>query len=105
MPFMVSMWLHAIFVNPRTSVVLGSIYVVFRYFSMAVFYKYFAESDMHTDINAVWPGLMPLKMLGCGILTMVIFMGLGSIGAKVIQKGVAWDKNIYEEETDDEESS
>jgi len=132
-PFLLTMWLHALFVNPRTSVVLGSMYVVFRYlytifwgmfgvfntlielstqqnyvvviyFAVAIVVKYFG-SDLHTAVSDVWPGLMVLVMIGCAVLNLMIFMGGGSIGAKVIQRGVMREKEVFDGETDDEESS
>lgn len=132
-PFLLGLWMHALFVNPRTSVVLGAMYVVFRYlytifwgmfgvfnvtielstqqnyvvvvyFMVAIVVK-FCGHDLHTAVSDVSPVLMILVMLGCAVLNLMIFMGGGGIGAHVMQRGVMREKGVLDEETDDEESS
>merc|ERR1719272_806850 len=122
-PFLVSLWLHAIFVNPRTSWILGVIYVVSRalytpfygmygqftilveiatmpnyivifWYLLAVVVKITSGNDLHTSIDAVHPALLFLGALAAAILQMINMIGLGKPIVAIIASGVHWEKDI-----------
>mmetsp|Transcript_28609 Transcript_28609/g.62512 ORF Transcript_28609/g.62512 Transcript_28609/m.62512 type:complete len:240 (-) Transcript_28609:13-732(-) len=119
-PFLILLWLHALFVNPRTSVTLGWIYLASRYaypitFGMygqfnslvevpqqityainfyliyAVTYKCHTGSDLHTTVNDISPLLMCAVTLVATMTCTVVYLVLGKPGATVIMNGVQWD--------------
>lgn len=120
-PFFLVLWLHALFVNPSTSAVLGLIYVITRYlypilygfygkFSnmveistqmnyvviyylfWAIVYKCTNASDLHTDLTSISPLLVPLVVVLLSGVTLMMFFMVGSMPAiTIISKGVAWD--------------
>merc|ERR1712194_835792 len=119
-PFFLVLWLHAFFVNPRTSAVLGLVYVVTRYlypvcyglygsFSnmveisaqmnyaivmylyLAIAYKCIMASDLHTDLANSSSLLVPLVVLLSRFIVLILFMLGPKPVANVIAKGVAWD--------------
>ncbi|CAK0852161.1 unnamed protein product [Prorocentrum cordatum] len=119
-PFFLVLWLHALFVNPSTSAVLGWIYVVMRYLYpvcyglygkfnnmveipaqvnyaiifylfWAIVYKCTKASDFHTDLTNISPLLVPLVVFLSGVTTVMLFLVGSKPAAAVISKGVAWD--------------
>lgn len=119
-PFLILLWLHALFVNTHTSVVLGWIYVGMRYlyplaygfygafnnlvefpqqftyaiiyyFLLAVFYKGATGSDLHTDVAAKSPYLILLVTLAGNFMTLFVYLLGGQLGTVVIVKGVKWE--------------
>lgn len=50
LPFLVTLWIHALFVNPKTSVVLGAMYVVFRYL-YTIFFGMFGTFNTTIEIS------------------------------------------------------
>jgi len=133
LPFLVLMWLEAIFVNPRTAMILGWFYVVTRffypllwgaygqfnvlielatqpnyiitfYYLLTVFFKCGCGIDLHTKIDAASPWLMPLFTLACGMCSFICFLLLGGVSTKFIINGVKKAKGYEDEyEYEDEE--
>eukprot|EP00746_Dinoflagellata_sp_MGD_P165126 gnl/MRDRNA2_/MRDRNA2_94218_c0_seq1.p1 gnl/MRDRNA2_/MRDRNA2_94218_c0~~gnl/MRDRNA2_/MRDRNA2_94218_c0_seq1.p1 ORF type:complete len:235 (-),score=25.13 gnl/MRDRNA2_/MRDRNA2_94218_c0_seq1:571-1275(-) len=122
-PFFSSLWLHAIFVNPKTSVALGWVYVVLRlfytplyglyghftvvvefsttanyyiisYFLLAVAVKVQCEKDLHTELAAISPFMVFASTFGVMIIFQIVLMVAPSPIAKTITKGCAWDKAL-----------
>jgi len=123
-PFLSLLWLHAIFVNPETSKVLGWIYVVTRffypwtygfygqfntavelvtqpnyvvifYFLIAVWHKCASGDDLHTKVHDASPWLMLLLGVAVSFVSFIFFLGVAALGAKIIVRGVAKDMGKY----------
>eukprot|EP00419_Tripos_fusus_P035838 CAMPEP_0172779174 /NCGR_PEP_ID=MMETSP1074-20121228/202287_1 /TAXON_ID=2916 /ORGANISM="Ceratium fusus, Strain PA161109" /LENGTH=231 /DNA_ID=CAMNT_0013616129 /DNA_START=58 /DNA_END=753 /DNA_ORIENTATION=+ len=119
-PFFLVLWLHALFVNPGTSSVLGLIYVISRYlypifygwygqFSnlveisaqmnysiimwlfWAIVYKCMKDSDLHTDLTNIAVIFIPLVVFLAGATILVIFLFGSKPSSTVIANGVAWE--------------
>lgn len=117
LPFFLLMWLHAIFVNPQTSAIVGWIYVAFRFlypfaygfygqftnlvevpaqvdygcitwFFGAITYKLMKDSDLHSDLP---PFCVPLIVFLFSWYISILFLVASMPGAAVITKGVAWE--------------
>jgi len=131
-PFLVLLWLEAIFVNPRIATILGWIYVVFRflypvffgmygtftvlveastqpnyiiinYFLLTVFFKCACDVDLHAKISATSPWLMLPFMLGVGLFTFIVFLLLAKPTTLLIIAGAKKEKGFKDPEADDEE--
>lgn len=116
-PFFLVLWMHAIFVNPSTSAVVGLIYVVARYLypifygmygqfnnlveisaqinyacitwlAFAILYKCSKDSDLHTDLSPLL--IPPLVLLFCFAITIAFLFG-SKPSSTVIMNGVAWE--------------
>jgi hypothetical protein len=120
-PFFLCLWMHALFVNPDTSSVVGWIYVIARYlypifygmygqfsnmveyfsaqmnyaciawFFWATLYKCSKDSDLHTDLTKTSPYLIPLVVLIACFSITIAFLFLSKPAATMIAKGVAWE--------------
>jgi hypothetical protein len=120
-PFLLLIWLHAIFVNPITSVPLGWSFVIARffypyfygmygqmnnmvqisqwicytvngYFTCALFYKCHYGKDLHTQMDASGPAMVYASAMFGGMLITVLFLVFPVPGAKVITRGVVWNQ-------------
>jgi len=120
--FLLGMWLHAIFVNPRTTAAIGWFYVVPRalyptaygfygqftilvealtcmnyaaigWFYAALAFKSFGNVDMHTTINDISPWLMPPGALIGFVAIAICFWVFGPVGSASIMRGVRWDES------------
>jgi len=114
--FVVACWLHAIFVNPRTSAALMWAFVVCRYFYpilngmygqfnlgceivqqlhysmiyylfVSIVFKLTANKDFHSTVADVSPYLMFLVGVGMNIVCLISYLGFGKIGTTVILAG------------------
>jgi hypothetical protein len=122
--FLLSMWLHALFVNPATSATLGFIYVVFRFMygilyglygqftiiaevatvpNYAVIFWFLAATvakctldvDMHGAVAAIDPMLVVAAAVGVNFVAMVaFFMVLPGLQVGFVKRGVAWEKGL-----------
>eukprot|EP00747_Dinoflagellata_sp_TGD_P193099 gnl/TRDRNA2_/TRDRNA2_58826_c0_seq1.p1 gnl/TRDRNA2_/TRDRNA2_58826_c0~~gnl/TRDRNA2_/TRDRNA2_58826_c0_seq1.p1 ORF type:complete len:261 (+),score=48.48 gnl/TRDRNA2_/TRDRNA2_58826_c0_seq1:84-785(+) len=130
-PFLLALWLHAIFVNPNTSTSLGWVYVIVRFlytpaygfygqfsllcefatmpnytviiwFCLALLVKACSDNDLHKWLHEINPVMDFVGALAAAVLCMLIFMGLGTPIAKIIIAGVEWDKE-YEASSEEEE--
>lgn len=127
LPFLVLIWLHALFVNPRTSVPLAWIFVICRYLYpfaygfygqmnslvempqqvcyvdifyllYAVLYKCWFHGDLHSDVTGTSPALMFLIALLAGFTCTLTFLLVTKPAELIIYAGVDWDKSYDEEE-------
>lgn len=129
-PFLVSLWMHALFVNPRTSYILGFIYVAFRAF-YPIFYGLYGQfnlsveictqtnysivgyflvatvikcvsggADFHSAMHKVSPFLVPLGVVGGNAIVVSALAVLGGPVAKIIIGGVQWEKGYGGKLTD-----
>lgn len=118
--FVISMWLHAVFVNPEVSVSLGWLYVFFR-FLYGYFYSFYGEmnltvelatqpnyavlgwfclatvvkcswgTDLHRMLYNQHPAMCLLGALLAQFLLMIVFMTLiGSHAGKMTVAGAVW---------------
>lgn len=123
-PFLLCLWLHAIFVDPVTSVPLGWFYVAMRYL-YSIFYGWYGQFTLlgeistqpnycvifwfvlaivakchfgihlHETVAATSPFLLPLAAFGGSIVCMVLFMGFGGIEGGIIRRGDRWQKDSF----------
>merc|ERR1712070_96043 len=133
LPFLALMWLHAMFVNPRVSMVLGWVYVVTRalypifygfygeftvlvefvtwpnysvifYLLWAVAYKCISGSDFHTTMNSKSPWLMLISSILVICVGFTVAMSVLSLpSTMIILRGVKGKDEDPEEEEDEEE--
>jgi len=133
MPFLVLLWLHALFVNPETSKLLGWIYVATRflypitfgfygqqtlgiqiatqpnyivvyYFLTATVYKCLKGEDLHTNVNATSPWLMMVVLFVVSFFSLIVFLVVAKPSTAVIVNGVKKEKGFVDEEDDEEEA-
>jgi len=131
-PFLVLLWLEAVFVNPRIATILGWIYVVFRffypvffgmygtftvlveastqpnyivifYFLLTVLFKCAFDIDLHATISATSPWLMLPFMLGVGLCAFIVFLLLAKPTTMLIIAGAKKEKGFKDPEADDED--
>lgn len=127
LPFLVLIWLHAIFVNPRTSVPLAWIFVVCRFFYpfaygmygqmssaveipqqicyvdiyyllYALLYKCCSGNDLHSAVMSISPVLIFVVAFLAGAGVLLTFLGLTIPANLVIYAGVKWDQEYEEDE-------
>jgi hypothetical protein len=121
-PFLMLVWLHAIFVNPRTSAALAWVFVACRflypitygmygqmnsvvelpqwtcyaevfYLLIALIYKVGKGQDLHTDANSISPALVFGPIFAAQVCTLLAFTLLAKPAVTVIYKGVEWDQD------------
>jgi len=131
-PFLILLWVHALFVNPATSCTLGWIYVVTRflypltygmygqftlavelstqpnycvifYYLLAVVHKCSNGEDLHTKVHAVSPWLMIPLMVAVAMIALIVFLVLTKPTTAMIVAGVKKEKGYVDPEEDDEE--
>jgi len=120
-PFLLCMWVHAIFVNPTVSTYFGWLYVLSRFF-YGLFYGMYGEMnlmvevvtqnnyvvigwwlsaivvkcsfgvDLHQMLQSISPFLLiPSAFLADFVLLFVGMLMIGQPGGKYIVKGVKWN--------------
>jgi len=133
-PFLLLLWLEALFVNPRTAMILGWIYVATRflypfmfamygkftvlimvstnpgyliifYFAVSVFFKCAFDIDVHAKIDASSAWWMPLFMVGIMVLILVALLILPKPSIAFIINGVKKEKGGIESDYDEEEDA
>jgi len=131
-PFLMLMWLEALFVNPRTAQILGWIWVIARffypifwgfyghftllvevsvspsyiiisYFLLTVFFKCACGIDLHALITATSPWLMLLFLIGCGLCSFIAYLLLAKPTTMIIIAGAKKDKGFVEKDEEDGE--
>lgn len=120
-PFLLSLWLHAAFVNPATSVPLGWAYVALRHlypmaygfygkfnllaelvtapnytviwwFLLAIVARCGFDVDLHRRVQDVSPLLLPVVAFGALFVCLFMFFGLGACTGSIIRRGDEWEK-------------
>jgi hypothetical protein len=128
-PFLVTMWMEAFFVNPKTAWVLGTFYVIMRYlypvmysmygeftvmvelstqanyvviyyFLIAVFIKCVWGVDCHKEAQSSSVFWNWPIALGCGILAILVFMCCAAPTLQCMLFGVKTSKDIDDEDED-----
>lgn len=124
-PFLLVFWLHAIFVNPVSSVAMGwtmvacrylypiaygwygvfnclieipqsLCYCITMYLTTAVFMKCYTDIDIHTKAADLAGGAgIFLVTIPCCLMTIACFLGLASFSASVIVNGSKFEKGEY----------
>jgi len=124
-PFLLVFWLHAIFVNPVSSVTLGwtmvacrylypfaygyygtfnclieipqsSCYCITMYLLTAVFFKCHSDMDLHTWAAGIGGGFGIFAVtIPCCLMTLICFLGLSKPSATVIINGAKFEKGEY----------
>lgn len=131
-PFLVLLWLHALFVNPETSKTLGWIYVVTRflypitygmygkmntavqlstqpnyciifYYLLAVVHKCSTGADLHTKVHTVSAWLMIPLMVCVAMSSGFVLIVVAKPTTAIIVGGVKREKGYVEPEEDEEE--
>jgi hypothetical protein len=131
-PFLVLMWLEAIFVNPEVARIFGWIYVLTRFlyplvygafgdftvavmlatqpnyiiifhFLWTILYKCHTTVDLHAKIDAKSPWLVLVYMLVVSLSSFICFLLLAAPSTKLIVAGVKKDKGYVEPDDDEEE--
>lgn len=120
-PFLLCLWLHAIFVNPEVSVLFGWFYVISRFFYgllygmygemnlmvevvtqnnyvvigwwlLAIVFKCTSGHDLHTVLEETSPALVFLGTFFGDFLVLILgLMIIGQSGGSYIINGVKWN--------------
>lgn len=133
-PFLALAWLHALFVNPTTTVPLAVTFVVLRFFypfaygmygqfnSMvellqqptyvviwyllfALLYKCWKGGDLHSDVTSTHPALMFLVALLAGFTCTLTFLVITKPFEFTVFAGIKYDKEYKADEYEDVEAS